>query len=122
MSYQAPVKDLLFCMTELAGLDEVVKLPGFEDAGVDTAQAVLEECARFNEEVIAPLNHEGDKNPSSWKDGAVTMTPGFKDAYRQYAEGGWQGLPPSAAFPLEARRRHDRSGSARDRFGRPSNR
>ena len=65
MSYQAPVKDLLFCMTELAGLDQIATLPGFEDAGLDTAQAVLEECARFNEGVIAPLNWEGDKNPSS---------------------------------------------------------
>ncbi|HEY6132850.1 MAG TPA: acyl-CoA dehydrogenase [Rubrivivax sp.] len=92
MSYQAPVKDLLFCMTELAGLEQVAKLPGFEDAGVDTAQAVLEECARFNEGVIAPLNWEGDQHASSWKDGAVTTAPGFADAYRQFAEGGWQGL------------------------------
>ena len=97
MSYQAPIKDMLFCMTELAGLDQVAALPGFEDAGVDTAQAVLEECARFNEGVLAPLNPEGDKNPSTWKDGVVTTTPGFKAAYRQFAEGGWQGLQ----HPLE---------------------
>ena len=97
MSYQAPIKDMLFCMTELAGLDQVAALPGFEDAGVDTAQAVLDECARFNEGVLAPLNPEGDKNPSTWKDGVVTTTPGFKDAYRQFAEGGWQGLQ----HPLE---------------------
>ena len=97
-TYQAPVKDLLFCMTELAGLDRVATLPGFEEAGVDTAQAVLEECARFNEGVIAPLNRDGDQNPSTWHDGAVTTTPGFKDAYRQYAEGGWQGLQHPAEF------------------------
>src|SRR6187551_2166815 len=96
MSYIAPVKDMLFCMKELAGLEAVAQLPGFEDAGLETAQAVLEECARFNQEVLAPLNHEGDKNPSSWKDGVVTTTPGFKQAFRQFAEGGWQGLqhPP----------------------------
>jgi hypothetical protein len=49
--------------------------------------------------VVAPLNVEGDRNPSSWKDGKVTTTPGFKEAYRQYAEGGWQGLqhPPTSA-------------------------
>ncbi|MEO6744460.1 MAG: acyl-CoA dehydrogenase family protein, partial [Caldimonas sp.] len=96
MTYSAPVNDMLFCMTELAGLDQIAALPGFEDAGLETAQAVLEECARFNEGVLAPLNHEGDKNPSTWKDGFVTTTPGFKDAYRQFAEGGWQGLqhPP----------------------------
>jgi 3-(methylthio)propanoyl-CoA dehydrogenase len=92
MSYQAPVKDMLFCMTELAGLEQVATLPGFEEAGVDTAQAVLEECARFNEGVLAPLNAQGDKTPSSFEDGRVTTTPGFKDAYKQYAEGGWQGL------------------------------
>ena len=102
MSYQAPIKDLLFCMTELAGLTQTATLPGFEDAGLDTAQAVLEECARFNEGVIAPLNWEGDKNPSSWHDGVVTTTPGFKQAYRQYAEGGWQGLQHPADFGGQA--------------------
>jgi alkylation response protein AidB-like acyl-CoA dehydrogenase len=92
MSYVAPVKDMLFCMQHLAGLEQVARLPGFEEAGLDTAQAVLEECAKFNEGVVAPLNWEGDKNPSSWKDGTVTTTPGFKEAFRQFAEGGWQGL------------------------------
>jgi alkylation response protein AidB-like acyl-CoA dehydrogenase len=98
MSYQAPLKDLLFCITELAGLDSIAALPGFEDAGIDTAQAVLEECARFNEGVIAPLNEVGDRNPSSWSDGRVTTTPGFAAAYRQYADGGWQGLQHPVAF------------------------
>ena len=92
MSYVAPVKDMLFCMQELAGLEAVAQLPGFEEAGLETAQAVLEECAKFNEGVLSPLNFEGDKNPSSWKDGKVTTTPGFKDAFRQFGEGGWQGL------------------------------
>src|SRR5213079_3203199 len=69
-----------------------------EDAGYETAQAVLEECAKFNEGVVAPLNVEGDKNPSSWKDGVVTTTPGFKQAFRQFGEGGWQGLQHPAEF------------------------
>jgi len=98
MSYVAPVKDMLFCMKELAGLEAVAQLPGFEDAGLETAQAVLEECARFNQEVLAPLNFEGDRNPSSWKDGQVTTTPGFKQAFRQFAEGGWQGLQHPSDF------------------------
>ena len=98
MSYVAPIKDMLFCMKELAGLEEVARLPGFEDAGLDTAQAVLEECAKLNEGVIAPLNWEGDKYPSSWHDGKVTTTPGFKEAFREYAEGGWQGLQHPADF------------------------
>ncbi len=92
MTYRAPVKDMLFDMQHLANLEQVAKLPGFEDAGFDTAQAVLEECAKFSEGVLSPLNWEGDKNPSSWKDGVVTATPGFKEAYKQFAEGGWQGL------------------------------
>ncbi len=98
MSYVAPVKDMLFNMQHLAALDEIAKMPGFEEAGLETAQAVLEECARFNQDVIAPLNWEGDKNPSSWKNGVVTTTPGFKQAYQQYAEGGWQGLQHPADF------------------------
>jgi alkylation response protein AidB-like acyl-CoA dehydrogenase len=89
---------MLFCMRELADIDAIAQLPGFQDAGYETAQAVLEECARLNENVIAPLNWEGDKNPSTWQDGKVTMTPGFKDAFRQYAEGGWQGLQHPAEF------------------------
>ena len=98
MSYQAPTKDLLFCMTDLAGLDQVAALPGFKEAGADIAQAVLEECARFNEGVIAPLNWGGDEKPSTWKEGVVTTSPGFKDAYRRYAEGGWQGLQHSSDY------------------------
>ena len=92
MSYTAPIKDMLFVMKELAGLEDIATLPGFEDANLDTAQAVLDESAKLCGEVLAPLNVEGDRNPSSWKDGVVTATPGFRDAFRQFAEGGWQGV------------------------------
>ena len=92
MSYTAPVKDMLFNMQHLAAIERIAAMPGFEDAGLETAQAVLEECARFNQDVVAPLNWESDKHPSSWKDGHVTTAPGFKQAYKQYSEGGWQGL------------------------------
>ena len=98
MSYTAPLKDMLFAIEHLAGLEKISQLPGFEDAGLETAQAVLEECARFNEGVVAPLNWEGDQKPSFWQDGTVTTTPGFKEAYAQYAEGGWQGLQHPADF------------------------
>jgi alkylation response protein AidB-like acyl-CoA dehydrogenase len=96
MSYRAPVRDMLFVMKELAGIDAVAALPGFEDAGFDTAQAVLEESAKFNEGVVAPLNWAGDQNPSSFRDGKVTTTPGFKEAFKQFSAGGWQALqhPP----------------------------
>ena len=98
MSFKAPVKDMLFNIEHLARIDQVAAMPGFEDAGLETAQAVLEECARFNEGVVAPLNVVGDTAPSSWKDGVVTTTAGFKEAFRQYAEGGWQGLQHPAEF------------------------
>ena len=98
MTYRAPVKDMLFVMKELAGIDELTKLPAFEDAGYDTAQAVLEECAKFNEDVVAPLNVEGDRNPSYFKDGNVISTPGFKEAFKQFGEGGWQGLQHPTDF------------------------
>ncbi len=92
MSYHAPVKEMLFVMEALAGIQKNMALPGFEDYGIETAQAVLEESARFCEDVVAPLNWEGDKNPSSFKDGVVTTTPGFKEAFVQFANGGWQGV------------------------------
>jgi alkylation response protein AidB-like acyl-CoA dehydrogenase len=98
MSYVAPVNDMLFCMKELADLEAIARLPGFDEAGLDTAQAVLEECARFSGEVLAPLNREGDIHPSTWKDGVVTTTPGFKEAFRQFGEGGWQGMQHPADF------------------------
>lgn len=92
MTYQAPLKDMMFAITELANLDEVAKLPGLEDATLDTAQAVLEECARFNAEVLAPLNRDGDLKPATLSDGVVTTTPGFKEAFAQFGAGGWQGV------------------------------
>ncbi len=98
MTYKAPLKDMLFNIQHLANIDQIAQIPGFEEAGFDTAQAVLEECAKFNEGVLAPLNWEGDKNPSFFKDGKVTTTPGFKEAFRQYAEGGWQGLQHPTDF------------------------
>jgi len=98
MSYQAPVKDTLFVLKELAGLDAVAALPGFDHADLDTAQAIVEECAKLCEGVIAPLNAAGDKEPSAWKAGAVTTTPGFKEAYREFASGGWQGVQHPADF------------------------
>ena len=98
MSYVAPLKDMLFNIKYLAGIDQIAQLPGFEDAGFDTAQAVLEEAAKFNESVVSPLNWEGDKNPSSWHDGKVTATPGFKEAFAQFVQGGWQGLQHPVDF------------------------
>lgn len=98
MSYTAPIKDMLFAMEHLAHLDQVAQIPGFEDAGLETAQAVLEESAKLCEGVVEPLNIPGDTQPSSFEGGKVTTTPGFKEAYQQFVEGGWQGLQHPAAY------------------------
>ncbi|HEU0203934.1 MAG TPA: acyl-CoA dehydrogenase, partial [Burkholderiaceae bacterium] len=92
MSYTAPIKDMQFVLHELAGLADIQKLPGCEEATEDTVAAVLQENAKFMAEVVAPLNRTGDLQPSSWSDGKVTATPGFKEAFRQFAEAGWQGI------------------------------
>ena len=98
MAFTAPVKDQLFCMKELAGIDKIAQIPGFEDAGYETAQAVLEESAKFNEGVVAPLNWSGDQDHGSWDNGVVRASKGFKEAYAALAEGGWQGLGQPAEY------------------------
>jgi hypothetical protein len=86
MTYRAPVKDMLFVMKHLAGIDAVATLPGFEDAGYDTAAAVLEECAKFNEGVVAPLNWESDKNPSYFKRRQGDHDGGLQGGLPQFAK------------------------------------
>ena len=98
MSYQAPLKDMLFVMNELAGLAEIHTLPGCEDATPDTAEAVLEENAKFCGGVVAPLNGPSDKEPSFWHDGQVTTSKGFKEAFKAYGEAGWQGVQHPTQF------------------------
>ncbi|MFZ2736716.1 MAG: acyl-CoA dehydrogenase [Burkholderiaceae bacterium] len=98
MSYVAPIKDMLFNLKHLADIDQLAQLPGFQDAGLETANSVLQECAKFSEQVIAPLNAVGDQQPSSFKDGHVSTSPGFKDAYLRYVQDGWQGLQHPQAW------------------------
>ena len=90
--YCAPLKDIRFVMQELAGMEQVVALPGCEEATPDVVDAILEEAARFSAEVLSPLNRIGDTNGAKWKDTVVTTTPGFKEAYRQFVDNGWNGL------------------------------
>jgi alkylation response protein AidB-like acyl-CoA dehydrogenase len=98
MSYSAPVKDMLFDLEHIARIDQIAQLPGYEDATLDTAQAVLAESAKFARDVVAPLNWRGDIHPSTWSHGVVTATPGFKQAFEQFVEGGWQGLQHAAEW------------------------
>ena len=92
-TYQAPLKDMRFVLNELAGLSEVAKLPGYQDATPDTVDAILEEASKFASEVLDPINYSGDQEGSEWNDGAVTTPKGFQQAYRQYVESGWGALP-----------------------------
>jgi alkylation response protein AidB-like acyl-CoA dehydrogenase len=92
MSYQAPIKDMLFVMSETARLDEIARIKKFEDFDIQTAAAVLEESNKFCAAVLAPLNWEGDKNPSTWQDGRVSVSQGFTQAYQQFKSGGWQSV------------------------------
>jgi len=90
--YNAPLKDIRFVMQDLAGLEQVVALPGCEEATPDVVDAILEEAAKFAGEVLSPLNRVGDTNGAKWKDTVVTTSPGFKEAYRQFVDNGWNGL------------------------------
>ena len=102
MAYHPPLKEMLFVLHELAGLKEIQRLPGCEDATDETVQAVLEENARFMSEVVAPLNVTGDVEPAKWNNGTVTTTPGFKAAFRSFVEAGWQGLQQPAEYGGQA--------------------
>ena len=96
MTFRAPVRDLAFTLQAVAGIDQVAATGAFPDYDADLLGAVLEAAAQFSEGVLAPLNRIGDQKGSNWADGAVTAAPGFADAYRQFAEGGWTGLSAPA--------------------------
>ncbi len=96
-AFTPPLDDLRFVLDELIDVAAVQALPGQADTGRELIDAVLEEAGKFSAQVLAPLNREGDTKGSTWKDGEVTSAPGFKDAYRQYCEAGWNALP----FPTQ---------------------
>jgi acyl-CoA dehydrogenase len=97
MIYHAPLKDIRFALNELAELPAVCSLPGYEDASVELVDAILEEGAKFAENVLAPINRQGDQGARLDGD-AVVSAPGFKDAWQQYVEAGWVGLRAPAEF------------------------
>ena len=98
MTYRAPVRDLAFTLEAVAGMADVAATGAFPDYDADVASAVLEAAGQFSEEVLAPLNRIGDQKGSTYANGSVTAAPGFADAYRQFAAGGWTGL----SAPTEA--------------------
>ena len=97
--FKAPVEDTLFILNDVLGYERYMNLPGFADASPDIVEAILREGARLSEEVLLPLNQTGDQEGCTRHDDATVSTPkGFKEAYRQYCEGGWLGLAAPVEF------------------------
>jgi 3-(methylsulfanyl)propanoyl-CoA dehydrogenase len=91
--YKAPVEDMSFLLNDVFQIDRYDNLPGFTDASADVREAILGEAAKLSEEVLQPLNRVGDLEGCTRRDdGSVTTPKGFKEAFKQVAEGGWLGL------------------------------
>jgi alkylation response protein AidB-like acyl-CoA dehydrogenase len=110
--YKAPIKDIQFVLNEVIDVSKLAKLPGYEDATPDTIHAIVEEAAKLCENVLFPLNRTGDEEGCHYENGVVRTPKGFKEAYKQFAEGGWtgitcdpefggQGLPATVGFALQ---------------------
>ena len=96
--YHAPIEDMRFVLNELAGLQDIAQMPGFEEATPDVVDAILDEAGKLAGEVLAPLNHIGDRQGCVLENGVVRTPEGFKDAYRQYVQSGWNALPFEPEF------------------------
>ena len=90
--YQFPYKDASFLINHILGFDQACADAGLEDVNSELADAILEEAGRLGSEVLAPLNEAGDKTGATLKEDGVHETPGFAEAYQQYAEMGWAAL------------------------------
>ena len=97
-TYTAPLQDMQFVIKELVGLADITAMPDCAEVTEDLVDAVLDEAAKFATGVLDPLNHTGDKTGARFADGSVTTPPGFKEAYRQFIAGGWNGLSGEAAY------------------------
>ena len=111
MSYTAPLADMRFVLEEVAELDQLAQLPGYEAASPDLVEAILGEAAKLAGNELAPLNQPADRAGSVLENGVVRTPPGFREAYARYVEGGWnglafdpeyggQGLPLALAIPV----------------------
>lgn len=110
--YHPPLEDMRFVLEKVVGLDELPEHPDLGKLNLEMIDSVLTPAAKLASEVLAPINHSGDQEGCILKDGAVTTAKGFKEAYAQYRDGGWnavpfapehggQGLPWLVAFPLQ---------------------
>ena len=120
MTYQAPLEDISFALKYGAGLAPAVEEGLFGDLTIDVVDAVLAEAGRLAGEVIAPLNRVGDEFGTPIKDGVVTTAPGWKEAYRTWRDGGWNGLAAPAEWGGQALPQsiaeNDNSGSVENVF------
>ena len=99
MAYKAPVRDLTFILNEVLEIDRYANQPGFADVSPDLVGQILEQGAKFAEEVIAPLNRIGDQEGCKWDNGKVTGPTGWKEAYKAMVEAGWPALSRRPAGP-----------------------
>ena len=99
MAYKAPVRDFTFILNEVLEIDRYTNQPGFQDVSSDLVSQILEEGAKFAEEVIAPINRIGDQEGCKLSDGGVVTGPtGWKEAYQQMVEAGWPALSAHTEF------------------------
>ena len=99
LNYKAPLRDIRFVIDEVLDTSALYRsLPGYEDATPDLMHAIIEEGAKFAENVLAPLNQSGDEEGCTWTEDGVKTPEGFADAYRQYVDKGWPALAAEAEF------------------------
>jgi len=96
--YSAPLQDMQFVIEEIASLDSISSLPGFEEASAGLVEAVLEQAGILANEVFSPLNQPGDEHGTFIENDVVVSPPGFAEAYRQFVDNGWQGIGKSTAI------------------------
>ncbi|MCW8835844.1 MAG: acyl-CoA dehydrogenase C-terminal domain-containing protein [Rhodospirillales bacterium] len=91
-TYVAPVEEMRFVLDELAEMETLSSLPGYEEATTDLVDAILEEAGKFASGVLDPINASGDREGAKLENGVVRAASGFADAYQQFVEGGWNGI------------------------------
>lgn len=97
-SYKAPLNDLSFIFNHLLDQKQLAELPGLEDLGVELYESVLEEAGKFASNVLDPINASGDREGLKIADGVVTTPKGFKEAYQQYTQAGWNNISLEPEF------------------------
>lgn len=98
MNYVAPLQDMAFVLEEIAGIGEIAKLPGYEEAAPETVNSILTEAGKFASGVLAPLNRVGDQQGCRLENGVVRSPDGFRAAYQQFIDAGWNGTPFDPEF------------------------